>query len=200
MGMTALGTYPWILDNDSVHAGAGCLAMVRDTAPEAALELVAPGEPTVSADGIYERFDWPADVAPVVALPKPGWTLLVQSIGHFLTDTVTVEPLSRSGEVVSLTSNVNLKSAFVVARDGAIRRQFDPYDPDSGGLGFGGSAVGEPLPDESDPRLTSPDETVGLVRGYQLIELLTGIRLSKADVNGTAGRVYRPAPLIPYSH
>lgn len=197
MGMYPLGTYPWVLDNDSMHAGAGCLAMVRGTDPETALELVAPGEPTVPADGIYDRFDWPEEVvAPVVALQMSGWTLLVQAMGHVLTDTTTVEHLSRRGEVVSLTSNVNLKSAFVVARDGTIRRQFDPYQPDFGGLGFGGSAVGAPLPDETDPRLTAPDEKVGLVRAYQLIELLTGIRLGKTDVNETAGRVYRLAPLI----
>lgn len=192
--MGNLGEYGWLGDNDSVWASAGSIALVSGLDPEAALQIVAPNEPDRPADGIYYRFDWPNHLAPVVASQKPGWTLLVQSDGHILTDKVLVPSLSHEGTMVAFTENVNADCGFVLAREGTVTRAFDPWDEQRGGLGFGGLAVGPPMPEESDPRLAPADNP--LRRAHQLIELLTGIRLTKDDLAATDGLTYRLAPIF----
>lgn len=111
--------------------------------------MVAPDAPTLPADGIYERWDWPSTQAPVVACVRDVWTLLVQAEGLLLANNTVLEGLSAIGQLVAFVNDFNGYCAFVAADHGVIRRRFDPTDPESGGIGYLDVAYGDALPEET---------------------------------------------------
>jgi hypothetical protein len=121
----------------------------------------------------WEDADETAGTASTVQVGEiDGWLAVAEPNGYAASWPEVVARLSRGGTAVSVFWNVNALMRFVLARDGAVVRSFDP-------LAFTVAPVGEPLAEEEglpfgDPR-RRPE-----IAALTLAERLTGIRLGRS--------------------
>ena len=100
----------------------------------------------------------------VVTYENNGWTGVDEAVIKAIGATISV----------SLFRNVNAQTQFVYAKDGVIIRSFDPvmYDPEG--------AIAEETALHFGPVSDSPYSGVGNeARAFQLMEILTGVRLER---------------------
>ncbi|MGY1774044.1 DUF6461 domain-containing protein [Blastococcus sp. SYSU D00813] len=106
------------------------------------------------------------DAQPVQLAERDGWVVVVEPNGYWTSQTHVVEALSRRGEAVSVYWSVKATSEFVLARDGAMVRAFDPvlFDDEEG----------DPLPEEEGLPFGS-DDADPYALALELATRLTGV-------------------------
>jgi Family of unknown function (DUF6461) len=111
-------------------------------------------------------------MSPVVQADELGdWLVLVEPNGWLTTLPDTAAALSRGGSLVSVYWNARALMRFVLARDGAVVRAFDP-------LLYELAPVGDPLPQEQGLVFGDP-ETSPRIAAMELAERLTGVRIDR---------------------
>lgn len=118
-----------------------------------------------------------------------GWLVTIEPNGLAAARQDAVTSLSRGGTAVSVFWNVNRVMRFVLARDGVLKRSFDP-------LLYAVVPVGEPLPDEDGLPFGLPGARPERA-ALQLAERLTGVRLGADWLVGTPRRTWTTRPEFP---
>jgi hypothetical protein len=181
-GLT-VGDYRWADDGFSLPE-AFDVTLVRGLTPEAALDVLCPGEarmfPTSEA---AERWAFrPAydGLVAVTAGAVAGFTLLIENNGFMALQ--RLRALSARGLAVSAYRNVNALSRFNYARRGRMLLDFDPLLespqndphalPELRGISFG------------------DDDLIPMARSFLLAARLTGLRLLPRDVTSHTDRLF----------
>lgn len=110
------------------------------------------------------------------------WAIFVEPWGWATSLSEIVAGISTGGSAISVFWNVNAVMRVVVARDGAVVREFDPLIYDDGGV---------PIPEEAGLLFGE----VGPCRGAALLlaERLTGVAVSRSWLLDRPRRTFRIA-------
>lgn len=112
-----------------------------------------------------------------------GWTLVIEVNGYRSTDTTKLRTLSQHGQAVVVYDNVNALTTFQYAKDGQLVRQFDP-------LLYGIELdIGPKLLQETGISFGAKDDLNPIAQSLLLTQLLTGVTLTAAEVDDSAGRI-----------
>jgi hypothetical protein len=157
------------------------LALVENVDPAEALRR-AVDRPVTDLSDVQDAVDWRGDDLfrrIMMAVPKGGWTLLVEDAGWQTTLAPTLVRLSAGTRVTSAHLHAeNSRQSFHLAVHGVVRRDFDPllYPRERPWAAW----EGDPLPEESDLPFGGP---LSFAAAVALMERVSGVGIEPFDVD-----------------
>jgi hypothetical protein len=182
---TTIGEYAWVErprgrdTGNPCTAESGCITVALSAGERDVLDaLGADGSAVVQRTFHEAELVWSEEATPVQVWTDGSSTVLVEPNGYLASLSDCLEKIARKGEAVSVFWNVNGQMQVMVARDGAVVREFDPLMYDAG----------DALPEEAG--LPFDTEEHALAAALAFLARRTGFVASEVAILGSPRATY----------